>query len=175
MSMTTRITSVTVEVQDRGLAFYRDILGCEVRADVEVWPGARWLEVAPPGSQVGLALLMRASGLPLGARYGTADADDRTSAWSAPACSRTRTCSEPTTHLPCSGSRIPTRTRLFSSKTRNPRRRPGKATRSASPTVLRLERRSHPTPRYLISFDDGSMDHIPDDDWPAVAEARRST
>lgn len=26
-------------------------------------------------------------------------------------------------------------------------------------------------PRYLISFDDGSMDHIPEDDWPAVAEA----
>ena len=26
-------------------------------------------------------------------------------------------------------------------------------------------------PRYLISFDDGSMDHIPDADWPAVAEA----
>jgi hypothetical protein len=26
-------------------------------------------------------------------------------------------------------------------------------------------------PRYLISFDDGSMDHIPDEDWPAVSEA----
>lgn len=26
-------------------------------------------------------------------------------------------------------------------------------------------------PRYLISFDDGAMDHIPDDDWPAVGEA----
>ncbi len=25
-------------------------------------------------------------------------------------------------------------------------------------------------PRYLISFDDGSMDHIPADEWPAVAE-----
>lgn len=24
--------------------------------------------------------------------------------------------------------------------------------------------------RYLISFDDGSMDHIPDDDWAAVGE-----
>jgi hypothetical protein len=23
-------------------------------------------------------------------------------------------------------------------------------------------------PRYLISFDDGSMDHIPDEDWPEV-------
>jgi hypothetical protein len=25
--------------------------------------------------------------------------------------------------------------------------------------------------RYLVSFDDGSMDHIPTADWPAVAEA----
>jgi len=26
-------------------------------------------------------------------------------------------------------------------------------------------------PRYLISFDDGSMNHIPEEDWPAVGEA----
>ncbi|MBB4637236.1 YciI family protein [Longimicrobium terrae] len=26
-------------------------------------------------------------------------------------------------------------------------------------------------PRYLISFDDGSMDHIPAGDWPEVGEA----
>jgi len=26
-------------------------------------------------------------------------------------------------------------------------------------------------PRYLISFDDGSMNHIPDGDWPEVSEA----
>ena len=26
-------------------------------------------------------------------------------------------------------------------------------------------------PGYLISFDDGSMDHIPDGDWAAVADA----
>jgi hypothetical protein len=25
--------------------------------------------------------------------------------------------------------------------------------------------------RYLISFDDGAMDHIPDEDWPAVGKA----
>jgi hypothetical protein len=33
------------------------------------------------------------------------------------------------------------------------------------------ERRSNVMPRYLISFDDGSMDHIPEVDWPAVGEA----
>ncbi len=26
-------------------------------------------------------------------------------------------------------------------------------------------------PRYLVSFDDGSMDHISEEDWPAVGEA----
>jgi hypothetical protein len=26
-------------------------------------------------------------------------------------------------------------------------------------------------PRFLISFDDGSMDHIPEKDWPSVGEA----
>lgn len=26
-------------------------------------------------------------------------------------------------------------------------------------------------PRYLISFDDGSMDHISEEDWPAVGQA----
>ena len=29
-------------------------------------------------------------------------------------------------------------------------------------------------PRYLISFDDGSMDHIPEKDWPAVGDASRA-
>ncbi|HEX9506486.1 MAG TPA: hypothetical protein VGA62_10840 [Acidimicrobiia bacterium] len=29
-------------------------------------------------------------------------------------------------------------------------------------------------PRYLISFDDGAMDHIPDEEGPAVGEAAHS-
>ena len=29
-------------------------------------------------------------------------------------------------------------------------------------------------PRYLISFDDGSMDHIPEEDLPTVGEASRA-
>jgi hypothetical protein len=29
-------------------------------------------------------------------------------------------------------------------------------------------------PRYLISFDDGSMDHIPAEDWPEVGSASRA-
>ena len=42
MTMTTRVLSVSVPVpdQDAALAFYTTVLGCELRTDVEVWPGA---------------------------------------------------------------------------------------------------------------------------------------
>jgi len=78
MTITTRILSVSVEVtdQDKALAFYRDVLGCEVRTDVEIWPGARLVEVSPPGSSVVIALLTRGSGLPIGVRYITDDAEE---------------------------------------------------------------------------------------------------
>ena len=67
--------TVVVEDQDRALAFYRDVLGCRVRMDVELFPGSRLVEVVPPGSAVGIALLTRNGGLPLGVRYWTDDAD----------------------------------------------------------------------------------------------------
>ena len=75
--MTSRIQSVSVPVadQDRALAFYTDILGCELRADIELWPGARWVEVVPPGSEVSIALLLADGEIPVGVRLGTADAD----------------------------------------------------------------------------------------------------
>ena len=46
MTITTRVLSVTVPVpdQDRALAFYRDVLGCEIRYDGEPWPGARLVD-----------------------------------------------------------------------------------------------------------------------------------
>lgn len=37
-----------------------------------------------------------------------------------------------------------------------------------------LERKCNAMPRYLISFDDGAMDHIPAEDWPAVGESSHS-
>ena len=51
MTMTTRVWSVSSPVadQDRALAFYTEVLGCELRTDIEVWPGARLVEVVPPG------------------------------------------------------------------------------------------------------------------------------
>lgn len=75
MTPTTRIQSISLQDQDRALAFYLDVLGCELRADVEIWPGARWVEVAPPGSEVSIALLTAESGLPIGVRFGTEAAD----------------------------------------------------------------------------------------------------
>lgn len=76
MTMTTRIWSVTVPVadQDRALAFYTDVLGCELVTDVEVWPGARMVEVVPPGSRVGFVLLPPDSPIPVAVRMGTPDA-----------------------------------------------------------------------------------------------------
>lgn len=52
MTMTTGVKSVTLPVadQDRALRFYVDVLGFELRIDFEVWPGARLVEVVPPGS-----------------------------------------------------------------------------------------------------------------------------
>jgi catechol 2,3-dioxygenase-like lactoylglutathione lyase family enzyme len=73
----TRIQSVSVPVadQDRALAFYTEVLGCQVRTDVEVWPGARWIEVVPPNSDIGIALLPADGEIPVGVRLGTRDAD----------------------------------------------------------------------------------------------------
>lgn len=76
MATTTRILSVSLPVadQDRALAFYRDVLGFEVRLDVEPWPGARLVEVVPPGSSVGIVLLPPDTELPIAVRMGTPDA-----------------------------------------------------------------------------------------------------
>ena len=76
MATTTRILSVSLPVadQDRALAFYRDVLGFEVRLDMEPWPGARLVEVVPPGSSVGIVLLPPDTELPMAVRMSTPDA-----------------------------------------------------------------------------------------------------
>lgn len=75
--MTTRVMSVTMPVadQDRALAFYTNVLGCELVTDVEIWPGARLIEVVPPGSSVGFVLLPPDSEIPVAVRMGTSDAE----------------------------------------------------------------------------------------------------
>ncbi len=54
----TDVATVTVAVadQDRARDFYVGTLGFEVRLDVPMPGGGRWLTVAPPGGAVALAL-----------------------------------------------------------------------------------------------------------------------
>jgi catechol 2,3-dioxygenase-like lactoylglutathione lyase family enzyme len=68
----TSVLSLTqpVEDQDRALRFYCDVLGFEVRRDVAMGGGARWIEVAPPGSAVTVALVAIGGGVPQGIRLG---------------------------------------------------------------------------------------------------------
>lgn len=67
--------SLPVADQDAALAFYTEALGCELRFDAVVPPGVRMIEVAPPGSAVGLLLLPPDSPIPVALRLGTDDAD----------------------------------------------------------------------------------------------------
>jgi lactoylglutathione lyase len=70
---------VPVSDQDRALQFYRDQLGFEKRRDVPVPQfGGRWIEVAPPGATVTIALVPAGEDAPAGVQTGirlkTADA-----------------------------------------------------------------------------------------------------
>ncbi len=70
---------VPVTDQDRALRFYTGTLGFETRTDMPVDElGSRWIEVAPPGSPVSVALVRAGDGVPAGGesgiRFTTADA-----------------------------------------------------------------------------------------------------
>lgn len=56
--MITRISSATLAVTDQDvmLDFFVGTLGFEPVTDAEMWPGARWVEVRPPGAATGLVL-----------------------------------------------------------------------------------------------------------------------
>ena len=76
-----RLSTVMIPVsdQDRGIAFYRDRLGFELRADIPMGRGERWVEVAPPSCETTVALVLPREGEPVGidARLalGTKDVD----------------------------------------------------------------------------------------------------
>ena len=62
--------------QDQALGLYTEVLGCKLRTDIEVWPGARLVqEVGPTGFSVGLVLLPPDSEIPVAVRLGTTDAE----------------------------------------------------------------------------------------------------
>lgn len=56
--MISRIGVAVVAVADQDVmkAFFVDKLGFTLTTDAEMWPGARWVEVAPPGGGTGLVL-----------------------------------------------------------------------------------------------------------------------
>ncbi|MBE7699449.1 VOC family protein [Oerskovia sp. Sa1BUA8] len=70
--------AVPVRDQDAALAFYRDTLGFEVRMDGDLQEGFRWIEVAPPGATVSVALVQEGqgqdAGIDTGIRLATSDA-----------------------------------------------------------------------------------------------------
>lgn len=69
---------IPVGDQDRGLAFYRDVLGFEVRVDAPLPTGGRWIMLAPPGSAVSVSLVVASddvpAGIETGIRFESADA-----------------------------------------------------------------------------------------------------
>lgn len=70
MPNTTITTIHTVAIpatdQELTLAFFTDTLGFELRMDAELRPGLRWIEVAPPGSAVSVAIVAASGALPAG-------------------------------------------------------------------------------------------------------------
>jgi len=78
MTAMTTVTNLGVAMfsvadQDAALAFYKDKLGWEERADISFGEGdqsGRWLEVAPPGSTARLALNPPMGGQPGGGSIG---------------------------------------------------------------------------------------------------------
>jgi lactoylglutathione lyase len=62
-----RTVGVPVTDQDAALDFYVGTLGFEKRLDAELGGGRRWIEVAPPGAAITIALV---PGLPTGIETG---------------------------------------------------------------------------------------------------------
>ena len=54
---------VPVSDQERALEFYVETLGFEKRSDFRYGDGKRWVEVAPPGSAIALALVSHEEGI----------------------------------------------------------------------------------------------------------------
>jgi lactoylglutathione lyase len=78
MSQTTKTPAITgvrtvgipVTDQDRAVTFYVGTLGFEVRLDLPLGEGSRWIEVAPAGATVSLALERAHDGHPAGVETG---------------------------------------------------------------------------------------------------------
>jgi len=64
MTRISQVATVFVPVadQERALEFYLDKLGFEKRADFTYGEASRWIEVAPPGSKIAIALVSPSEG-----------------------------------------------------------------------------------------------------------------
>jgi lactoylglutathione lyase len=66
-----RTIGVPVTDQDKAVEFYLDKLGFEKRVDAPVPQfGGRWIEVAPPGATITIALVPTRGGMPAGVETG---------------------------------------------------------------------------------------------------------
>ena len=66
-----RTVGIPVTDQDRAVEFYVERLGLEKRMDMPLPEfGGRWIEVAPPGSEMTLALILARPDLPSGIQTG---------------------------------------------------------------------------------------------------------
>lgn len=76
---TIRTVAIPATDQDKTVAFFVDTLGFEKRMDAEIAKGFRWVEVAPPGSAVSVAIVASGEQLPAGVdtgiRFVTTDAE----------------------------------------------------------------------------------------------------
>ena len=74
MTIRLHVTSVFVDDQEQALRFYTEVLGFELRTDVPIGNGDRWLTVGAPGQDV--ELLLEPSGHPAVGPYRDALAAD---------------------------------------------------------------------------------------------------
>ena len=76
---TIRTVAIPTQDQDRSAEFFVDKLGFEKWMDAELTEGFRWIEVAPPGSDISVAIVAASSELPSGVdtgiRFVTTDAE----------------------------------------------------------------------------------------------------
>jgi catechol 2,3-dioxygenase-like lactoylglutathione lyase family enzyme len=71
--------AVPVSDQERAVRFFVERLGFEVRLDVPMADGGRWVQVAPPGGRVPVALVAAGAdarvGIDTGITFATSDAE----------------------------------------------------------------------------------------------------
>src|ERR1700687_1577561 len=72
MTMTQiQLFSLPVSDQDRAKAFYVDVLGFELVADMPIGPDMRWVQVRPPGAPTSITLVTWFATMAPGATKGT--------------------------------------------------------------------------------------------------------